>query len=143
MFRDQVQRYLIVVPNSKLRGAKIEVLSKAGAGGLREDVDFNIGYGVPSDRVEALPVEVWEGALGLESALNRDVAPKVRLKENGDHAIAWRLFYWVSKCLPAAAGALRDQPRRPRRLDRRRHRPQHPADPQPAPAASGRGLRAD
>ncbi len=51
---------------------------------------------MPSDRVEALLVEVWEGALGLESALNQDVAPKVRLKENGDHAIAWRLFYSVS-----------------------------------------------
>ena len=56
---------------------------------------FNIGYDVPADRVETLLTEAWKKASEAESAINPDIAPRIHLVENGDHAISWRLQYVV------------------------------------------------
>ncbi len=94
-FRDLVTRHQISVPNRLIRQHRLDILSKAGSSGLPEHIDFNIGYTVSTDEVESLLKAVWEQACEAEGAINREVEPKVRVADNGDHAIVWRLFYTV------------------------------------------------
>ena len=96
VLKDLVQGHRILVPNARLRGAKVEVLSEATAAGLWESTDFQIGYGLDGDEVVDLLTEVWRRACGDERALDGDRAPRVVIADNGDHAVRWRLFYLVS-----------------------------------------------
>ena len=93
--RDLRQRHLILIPNSRFRSAKIEVLSNATSKGLVDFIDFNLGYGLNSQDVEDFLTRVWEKAVALEPAIHPDGKPQVRLVANGDHAVTWRLFYTV------------------------------------------------
>ena len=94
-FRDLVQRHQVIVPNSRLRAQKVEVLSRCGSTGLPEHVDFKIGYDIPGEQVQAMLREVWQEACVAEAAINPEVEPRIYLADNGDHAISWRLFYTV------------------------------------------------
>lgn len=93
VFRDLKGRHQIILPNSKLRAAKIEVLTKSPTAGLRQFADFNIGYGFDSDQIESFLKAVWENACSLESAINIEKTPSVKLLLAGDHAVTWRLSY--------------------------------------------------
>ena len=95
-FRDIVHRHQIIVPNSQLRGCKIDLLSQTPSGGLPQYVDFMIGYDVKGPEVDAFLHRVWRRACNAESAINADAPPRVFLADNADHAIRWRLFYSVS-----------------------------------------------
>ncbi|NOQ34480.1 MAG: mechanosensitive ion channel [Methylococcaceae bacterium] len=92
-FRDLAGRHKILLPNAMLRGSKIEVLTQCPASGLRQFVDFNIGYGFESTKIEAFLTQVWENACEAESAINADKLVGIKLMENGDHAVRWRLVY--------------------------------------------------
>ncbi len=92
-FRDLAGRHKILLPNARLRGAKIEVLTQCPSSGLRQFVDFNIGYGFESDRIEGFLTRVWKNACEMESAINADKLVGIKLMENGDHAVRWRLVY--------------------------------------------------
>ena len=94
-FRDLVRQHLIIIPNARLRAQKIEVLTQCGSTGLRDYVEFKIGYEFIADRVEPMLVEIWKAACKVENAINPDVEPRISLIENGDHAITWRLMYTV------------------------------------------------
>ena len=94
-FRDLRSRHIILLPNAKVRNTKIEVLSKSSASGLMRYTDFKIGYGLPTERVDAFLTEVWEQACENEKALNAEKQAKITVIENGDHAVVWRLAYWV------------------------------------------------
>ncbi|NOZ54022.1 MAG: mechanosensitive ion channel [Gammaproteobacteria bacterium] len=94
--RDLAHRYLILMPNSRFRNSKIEVLSAAPASGLEQYVDFNIGYSVSGDQVEAMLLKVWETATENEKCLNAEKTPRIRLVNTGDHAVVWRLYYTVA-----------------------------------------------
>jgi len=94
--RDLAHRYLILMPNSRFRNAKIEILSATPASGLEQYVDFNIGYGVSGERVEAMLHKVWEIANAKEKCLNAEKEPRIRLVNTGDHAVVWRLYYTVA-----------------------------------------------
>lgn len=96
VFYDLRMRHQILLPNSKFRDAKIEVLNNGPSKGIRRFIDFNIGYGLPSERVITFLEQVWASACELESAINAESKPRVRLKENGDHAVTWRLFFTVT-----------------------------------------------
>ncbi len=92
-FRDLVQKHKIVVPNSKLRTTKIEILNRTGQTGWNEYIEYKIGYSTPAHVVEKFLEKVWEVACEKSNALNFDKKPKISLIEAGDHAIVWRLHY--------------------------------------------------
>lgn len=94
-FRDLLGQHLIIIPNARLRAQKIEVLSNCGSTGLRDYVEFNIGYDCKADQTEPLLQEIWQAACAAENAINPDVEPRIQLINNGDHAITWRLMYTV------------------------------------------------
>ena len=95
VFRDLRGRYRIILPNSKIRTAKIEVLTKAPVSGLREFVDFKIAYGFTSEQIEKFLLAAWTNACEVEIAINVDKPASVALVEAGDHAVTWRLSYSV------------------------------------------------
>jgi hypothetical protein len=92
-FRDLVQKHKIVIPNSKLRNTKIEILHQAGSKNWNDFIEFKIGYNTTGKTVEAFFEKVWQIASEKESALNNEKNPKVSLIEAGDHAIVWRIHY--------------------------------------------------
>ncbi len=94
-FRDLRSRHIIVLPNSKVRNSKVEVLSKSSASGLMRYTDFNIGYGLPVVQIETFLTGVWQQACENEKALNAEKQAKVVIVENADHAVVWRLVYWL------------------------------------------------
>ena len=93
VFRDIRQRHRVVLPNSKLRTGRIDILSKCPSSGLVQFIDFKIAYGVTGERVEVFLKQVWEDACVIETAINSDKDPVIKLLEAGDHAITWRLVY--------------------------------------------------
>jgi small-conductance mechanosensitive channel len=95
IFRDLLTKHVITLPNSKLRDTKVEVLSKSPASGLLCFVEFNLAYGLSAADAEQFLEEVWELTCEKESAINPDKKPSVRLVETGDHAVRWRLGYWI------------------------------------------------
>jgi len=94
-FRDLVQKHKIVIPNSKLRSTKIEILNRSGQTGWNDYIEYKIGYNTPSKQVEDFFEKVWEEACEKSSSLNIEKKPKVSLVETGDHAILWRLHYQI------------------------------------------------
>jgi hypothetical protein len=92
-FRDLVQKHKIIIPNSKLRNTKIEILNRSGHTGWNDYIEYKIGYNTPAKQVEAFFEKVWEMACEKSNALNPEKKPKVSLIEAGDHAILWRLHY--------------------------------------------------
>lgn len=93
VFRDLRARHRIVLPNSKLRSARIDILTKGPNSGLIQFADFKLGYGVDSETVTAFLLRVWEKACSEESAINTERPATVKLLEAGDHALIWRLSY--------------------------------------------------
>lgn len=93
VFRDLRGGHRIIVPNSKLRNSRIDVLSKSSGSGLRQFVDFKIGYGFASETIEEFLLKVWENACEREAAINDEKPPAIKLQEAGDHAITWRMVY--------------------------------------------------
>lgn len=96
VFYDLRMRHQVLLPNSKFRTAKVEVLNNSPAKGIRRFIDFNIGYGIAASEVEAFLEQVWETAAAKENAINADVKPRIRILNNGDHAVTWRMFFTVS-----------------------------------------------
>ncbi|MFK8066762.1 MAG: hypothetical protein AB8D52_00790 [Gammaproteobacteria bacterium] len=94
-FRDLRSKHVVVMPNSKLRNAKVEVLNKCPAVGLMQSVDFKISYGLPAKDIETFLNDVWIQACESEKSLNPEKQAKILILENGDHAVVWRLAYWV------------------------------------------------
>jgi hypothetical protein len=92
-FRDLVHKHKIIIPNSRLRDSKIEVLNRAGQTSWNDFVDYKIGYATPSKQVEKFFEKVWESACDKTQALILEKKPKIRLIEAGDHAIVWRIHY--------------------------------------------------
>ncbi len=95
VFRDLRARHRIVLPNSKLRSARIDILTKGPNSGLIQFADFKLGYGVDSETVTAFLLQVWEKACAEESAINTEKPATVKLFEAGDHALIWRLSYFL------------------------------------------------
>lgn len=94
-FRDLRSRHLVVVPNSRLRTAKIDVLSRTGSSGLLQFADFNLGYDVDAEAADNFFAAVWERACAADKYLNADKTASAKLVSAGDHAVHWRLAYWV------------------------------------------------
>jgi len=95
VLRDLTHRHQIILPNSKLRACRIELLTKYAGNGLQQTVDFKIGYDASADDVIAMLSEAWKQASEAESSINKDSEARIVLLDNGDHARVWRLFYSV------------------------------------------------
>ena len=56
-------------------------------------MDFKIGYDLPADNVKAYLKAVYQRACQATDGLSDEDNPRIALKENGDHAVRWRLAY--------------------------------------------------
>ncbi len=96
VFKDLRRKYKILLPNSKFRACKIEILSSDSNDNLGCFVDFKIGYGFSSAQVEAFLGEVWQHACENSSLINSERPSRVQIVETGDHAVVWRLSYRIN-----------------------------------------------
>jgi hypothetical protein len=94
-FRDLRKKHKIVVPNARLRNCKIDILSQSPASGLFCYVDFNIAYGVTSEQVTELFKRIFIVAVEHQPAINKERDVSIKLISTGDHAVTWRLGFWV------------------------------------------------
>jgi hypothetical protein len=92
-FRDLVHKHNVVLPNTKLRTTKVEILNRAGSTTWNDYVEYKIGYSTSAEQVETFFEKVWQVASESEVALNSEKKPKISLIEAGDHAIVWRIHY--------------------------------------------------
>jgi len=96
IIRDLVQKHEVTIPNTKLRNATVETISNCSKNGFRDFLDFKIGYDQPPEIVTAFLENVWQQSATKESGINADAKPKIVVVENGDHAVTWRLLYYVN-----------------------------------------------
>ncbi|WP_154224108.1 mechanosensitive ion channel domain-containing protein [Marinicella rhabdoformis] len=94
-FHDVIQKHNIIVSNSRLRAATIEVLNKVDSPHWNDFVTFKIGYDSSSEQVETYIDAVWNKACELEKHLDPQKKAKLVLFNPGDHAVEWRMNYRV------------------------------------------------
>jgi hypothetical protein len=96
VFRDLRRKYKILLPNSRFRACKIDILTSDSNGNLDCFVDFKIGYGFTGEQIESFLTQVWQRVVDGSSLIQEERPPKVRIVENGDHAVVWRLSYRIN-----------------------------------------------
>ncbi|MDG1324182.1 MAG: mechanosensitive ion channel family protein [Opitutales bacterium] len=89
--RDLVNKHDIILPNSKLRLARVDIL-KSDLKGIREFEDFWFGYGIEMKKVEEMLEEAWEKTME-EGLVDKYGGCIIANKECGDHGVRWRLAY--------------------------------------------------
>ncbi|TQV74975.1 hypothetical protein FLL45_08510 [Aliikangiella marina] len=95
IIRDLVQKHEVTIPNTKLRNATVETISNCGKNGFRDYLDFKIGYDQSPETVQTFLETVFQQAADKEAGINEEAKPKIVVVENGDHAVTWRLLYYV------------------------------------------------
>ncbi len=95
IIRDLIQKHEITLANSKIRSTKIETISNSGKNGFRDFLDFKIGYNQSSESVQEFLEDVWQKSAQRDTGINAEAKPKIAVVENGDHAVTWRLLYYV------------------------------------------------
>lgn len=96
VFRDLRRKYKILLPNERFRACKIEILTSDSNDNLDCFVDFKIGYGFESATIDDFLTQVWQQVADESSLIQTERAPKIRIVENGDHAVIWRLTYRIN-----------------------------------------------
>lgn len=97
VLRDIPLRHEIIIPNSKFRNTKIEILNNTYSKEIRDYIDFNIGYNVHTNRVDNFFETVWNEMVATNIGINPQKKPKHLLINTGDHALTWRFFYTIEK----------------------------------------------
>jgi len=109
---DIVGNHRVLVRNAALRDQAIHNLSKfASARGLRERLDFKIGYDTPPAKVRPMLEAAWQKAIEAQTEGVESQFPlEIRLNETGDHALEWSVFYYTKQPerLPAIRQALNE-----------------------------------
>ena len=90
--RDLVNQHDIILPNSSLRLARVDVLKTDSKKGVREFEDFYFGYGSDSSQIKAMLEEVWQKTIEL-GFVSKKGGFVIANKECGDHGVRWRLAY--------------------------------------------------
>jgi len=90
--RDLVNQHDIILPNSKLRLTRVDVLKTDLKRGIREFEDFWFGYGTAKEQIEEMLVEVWNQTVS-DGLIDKNGGYVVANKECGDHGVRWRLAY--------------------------------------------------
>jgi len=104
--RDLVRGHDIVLPNSSLLKNRVDFFKENPGGPFKDYVDFKIGYDTPAPAVQEFLKAVFEQAVKRADGLDADQVPRIALKENGDHAVRWRLAYILKQ--PHQLLAVRD-----------------------------------
>lgn len=89
--RDLVNKHDIILPNSKLRLARVDIL-KSDLKGIREFEDFWFGYGTEMKKVEEMLEEAWKKTME-DGLVDKYGGCIIANKECGDHGVRWRLAY--------------------------------------------------
>ena len=88
----------IMLRNANMRDKTIHNLSKFATGmGLRECLEFNIGYDTAIADVRAMFEAAYKKAAETESNLETNPEPQVKILNTGDHAIVWGFLFHVKK----------------------------------------------
>ena len=90
--RDLVNKHDVILPNSRLRLARVDVLKTDLAKGIREFEDFYFDYGTDPQKIKDLFGEVWATVVE-EDLIDKKGDLVVANKECGDHGVRWRLAY--------------------------------------------------
>jgi len=90
--RDLVNQHDIILPNSQLRLARVDVLKTDSNKGVREFEDFWFGYGTDSQKIKTMLEEVWQRTVE-EGFISKKGGFVIANKECGDHGVRWRLAY--------------------------------------------------
>lgn len=96
VFKDLRRKYKILLPNSRFRACKIEILTSDSNGNLDCYADFKIGYGFSGEQIESFLTQVWQQVADTSNLINIERPPRIRIVENGDHAVVWRLSYRIN-----------------------------------------------
>ena len=91
--RDLVRGHDIMLPNACLLKNRVDLYKQNPGGPFRDFVDFKIGYGAPSKKVQQFLTAVFEKAAESMDSMDREKSARIALKENGNHAARWRLAY--------------------------------------------------
>ncbi len=88
----------IMLRNANMRDKTIHNLSKFATGmGLRECLEFNIGYATPISDIRLMFEQAYEKAAESDNSLETNPAPQVKILQTGDHAITWGFLFHVKK----------------------------------------------
>ena len=90
--RDLVNQHDIILPNSKLRLTRVDVLKTDLKRGVREFEDFYFGYDTEIEKIKNMLKEVWENVLS-DGLVEESGSFIVANKECGAHGVRWRLAY--------------------------------------------------
>jgi small-conductance mechanosensitive channel len=93
LLRDVVCNHNITIPNSMLLNKQVEILTTDTKKGIYDYVEFNIGYETHPDAAMTYLLDVWKSACKITAAINSDREGIIKLIDNGDHAVTWRLLY--------------------------------------------------
>ena len=93
LLRDVIRNHNITIPNSMLLNKQVEILTTDARKGIYDYVEFNIGYETHPDAAMAYLLNVWKSACKITAAINSDREGIIKLIDNGDHAVTWRLLY--------------------------------------------------
>jgi hypothetical protein len=96
VFKDLRRKYKILLPNSRFRACKIEVLTSDSNGKLDCYADYKIGYGHHGEEIESFLKQVWQKVADNHSLIDSERPARVAIVENGDHAVTWRLSYRIN-----------------------------------------------
>jgi len=103
IIRNEIDNHRIVISNEKLEGSIINNISRpARVGGLRENLEFKIGYIKDSKQISTTEIrEFFEKAFEKAKVnkypitINFDKEPEIFLTNPGDYALEWKLFYYT------------------------------------------------
>ena len=90
--RDLVNKHDVILPNSRLRLARVDVLKTELENGIREFEDFWFGYDTDPDKIKSMLEEAWNNAVEDRMA-EKEGGFYFGNKECGDHGVRWRLSY--------------------------------------------------
>lgn len=90
--RDLVNQHDIILPNSRLRLARVDVLKTDSKKGVREFEDFWFGYDSDATTIQSMLEEVWQKSIE-QSLISKQGGFVIANKECGDHGVRWRLAY--------------------------------------------------
>lgn len=88
----------IMLRNANMRDKVIHNLSKFATGmGLRECLEFKIGYDSATIDVRNMFEEAYRKAAESDDSLETNPAPQIKVLDTGDHAITWGILFHVKK----------------------------------------------
>ena len=100
VIRDLAKGHDIILPNSALLKQRVDMMKTDLKRGVRDYVEFQLGYDVSADAAREYLKTTWEAACERTTAIDNTKDCRVTLKNCGDHGATWRLAY-VPKALHA------------------------------------------